>query len=131
MDPLQSLLTWCLLGALFCGGMPLFGGALLYQGLHKYSAGEIPLRKCIKCFFIAAGVAYLLMMLLGRWMPEIGQAAAIAFACLFVTLIELGLISMLVRRFTPSAILTEAAAVLTTNVAGYTMVALLVLDGGS
>ena len=54
MDPLQSLLTWCLLGALFCGGMPLFGGALLYQGLHKYSAGEIPLRKCIKCFFIAA-----------------------------------------------------------------------------
>jgi hypothetical protein len=41
----------------------------------------------------------------------------------------LGLITILVRRFTPSAILTEAAAVLTTNVAGYTTVAFLVLDG--
>jgi len=82
MDPFQSLLTWFLLGALFCGGMPLFGGALLYHGLQRHSAGEFPLRKCIKCFFIAAGVAYLLMMLLGRWMPEIGSAAALAFAYL-------------------------------------------------
>jgi len=129
MHPLQSLLTWCLLGALFCGAMPLFGGALLYHGLQRYSPGEFPLRKCIKCFFIAAGVAYLLMMFLGRWLPEIGPAAALAFACFCVTLVELALITMLVRRFTLSALLTEAAAVLTTNVAGYTMVALLVLDG--
>ena len=128
MHPLQSLLTWCLLGALFCGGMPLFGGALLYHGLQRHSAGEFPLRKCIKCFFIAAGVAYLLMMLLGRWMPEIGSAAALAFACLCVTLVELALISMLMRRFTPRAILTQAAAILATNVTGYTMVAFLVLD---
>src|SRR5262249_48734175 len=125
MHPLQSLLTWCLLGALFCGGMPLLGGALLYHGLQRHSAGEFPLRKCIKCFFIAAGVAYLLMMLLGRWMPA---TSSIAFACLCVTLVELALISMLMRRFTPRAILTQAAAILATNVAGYTMVALLVLD---
>ena len=129
MDPFQSLLTWFLLGALFCGGMPLLGGALLYHGLQRYSAGEFPLRKCIKCFFIAAGVAYLLMMVLGRWMPpEISSAAAIALACLCVTLIELALISMLMRRFTPRAILTQAAAILATNVTGYTMVAFLVLD---
>jgi hypothetical protein len=125
MSPGHALLNLFLVCLLFCGLMPLAGGALLYQGFQKYNVPDLPLRRCISFFFAAAGVAYLLMLLVGRFLPEAGNVAGMALAGAVVVAMELALIVVLVRKFTTVAILVEASAVIATNLAGYALSASL------
>ena len=123
MSTFQSLLNLFLAGILFCGVMPLFGGGLLYQGLQRIQIVEFPLRRCMYFFFAAAGAAYMLMMIVGRYLPGLGSVEGIVLAGMVVAAVELALIAVLVQKFTAKALLIEAASVVATNVAGYTVVA--------
>src|SRR6516162_6754292 len=105
MSPAQALLNLFLVCTLFCGIMPLAGGALLYQGFQKYNVPDLSLRRCISFFFAAAGVAYVLMLVIGRFLPQSGNAVGMALAGSVVVALELALIVVLVRKFTTAAIL--------------------------
>jgi hypothetical protein len=73
-------------------------------------------------FFSATGVAYLLMMLLRGWLPDVGGMEGVVMGCLLVVLVELALIGVMLKKFTPSVFLIEAGAVFVTNLLGYGLV---------
>jgi hypothetical protein len=118
----EGLLQLLLLIILFCGLMPTLGGCLLYQALRKYNIADVPLSKCMTAFFSATGVAYLLMMLLRGWLPDVGGMEGVVMGCLLVVLVELALIGVMLKKFTPSVFLIEAGAVFVTNLLGYGLV---------
>jgi hypothetical protein len=122
MSPFESLLQLFLLMILFCGLMPLLGGGLLYQGLQKYNVTDVPLSKCMTVFCCATGAAYLLMMILGRVLPEAASVAGIAMGCLLIVLVEFALVGLMLKKFTSNAVLIEGGAVLVTNLVGYGLV---------
>jgi hypothetical protein len=126
MTQTEALLQLLLLIILFCGLMPWFGGGLLYRTFRKFNVADVPLSKCLTAFFSATGVAYLLMMVLRGWLPDVGSVAGVMMGCVVVVLVELALIGVMLKKFTPNVFLIEAGAVLVTNVVGYSLVLLSV-----
>jgi hypothetical protein len=119
-NPLHALVTLFVMIAVYCAVMPTLGGFLLFKGVQRCRLEELPLSKCINVFFVAAGAAYMLMVALSRLMP-LGEDVGIIVAFSVVVSVEMGIIAVLVRRFTAGILLIEAGAVLLTNLAGYTL----------
>jgi hypothetical protein len=126
MTQAEALLQLLLLIILFCGLMPALGGGLLYQTFRKYNIADVPLPKCMTAFFSAAGVAYLLMMVLRGWLPEVDTLAGVVLGCFLVVLVELALIGAMLKRFSAIVLVVEAGTVVITNLVGYSLVLLSV-----
>jgi hypothetical protein len=73
-------------------------------------------------FFGATGAAYLLMMVLRGWLPDVGSVEGIVMSGLLVVLVELTLIGVMLKKFTARGLVIEAGTVLLTKVVGYSLV---------
>ena len=122
MTPTEAVLQLLLLIIVFCGLMPSLGGSLLYRTFRKYNVADVPLSRCMTAFFSATGVAYLLMMFLRGWLPDVTSVTGIVMACLLVVLVELALIGVMLKKFNAIVLLIEAGAVVVTNLIGYSLV---------
>jgi hypothetical protein len=123
MSALESLLNLALMAGLFCILMPLFGGVFLHKGLHAMRVDrDRPLSLCLKVFCGAAGTAYLATMFLGRYLPAIDEPGGVFLTGSAVAAIELLILVPLLRRFNARTVLVELAAVIVTNVVGYSLV---------
>jgi hypothetical protein len=123
MSALQSVLNLLLMAGLFCVLMPLFGGTFLHKGFHALRIDrDRPLSLCMKVFCGAAGTAYLATMFLGRYLPAIDQPGGLFMTGSAVAAIELVILAVLLRRPNARTVLVEVAAVVVTNVIGYSLV---------
>ena len=129
MTVFESLMQLALLAGIFCVLMPMVGGSLLHHGLQRVRVDQ-PLALCLKVFFGATGTAYLIMMGVGRMLPEPGKLTGILFTAGIVVVVELAFIALLLRKGTRAALLVEAAVVLLTNTIGYGLVLSFTVNSG-
>ena len=127
MTPFEYIALPFGLLVLFCGFVPLLGATMLCNGFQVMKIGDVAWSKCARVFFAAVGAAYVASLASARMLPEVEPLVKLLASAAIVVAIEMLAIVVMMRKFTRSAVLVEATAVVVANVAGYAFVLNLVL----
>lgn len=123
----QSLFQMGAFAFLFFLVMPVGGGLLLYGGF-RLGRVNVPLPSCLRAFFVAAGLACLAMIFCNGLLPAASPLGRVLLAGVAVSTLEMLWFAVDLRQLTPRALLIQLAAVLLTNLVGYSIVLLVTMN---
>jgi hypothetical protein len=119
MHPIEYLAQFILMLLLFLGAMPVLGGCLIHYGMERGKIDRgITLWRTVKIFLVAAGCAYVLVIMLGWVVPGLTGLGVIVAACI-IAVVEVPVICYQLRPYTKHLAAVVVVAVLVTNATGY------------